>query len=878
MKRHKGFFVIGLCGFLGAVIAPGWALADAGDVLFPNTKASILWRFDADSAEAVSVGGTSAKAVSLYPDEPLRFAPGLFGRALDISLGYGSLTVAHDGRLVLTNNFSVEFVICPRTLSHFRTIIMKGDRACRPNRINYTLDIRDGHLEFKTMDRQGEWVVFAAEKAVNSNEWLWARFSFKNGKVRCWLNGQPEKLGRSELPGPDQFLIANNAPLLIGCGLSASGGGNDLFAPFDGLIDHISVYDGALDKPEQAEKEAFAERLAAYSRDADRLRAEWQCRELGQKLREHCGGGLDEWQASQAKAIKQALSRSANESWQAFYERLPALGKQIAVLAADIHYWRLPGADGGPCPVVMGSTERWFKEPYFFKVIGPGRRRQVEIEAARGEYEGFQVALLAPARHGFEKTRVETEELKGPDGAVIPPSHIEWGWLRDITTDQPHISVPFVGPIPDAIMEGSSAFDVAPGSFTPVYFRVCVDRDTKPGVYEGGVVFVSGERRILVPVTLKVRNFTLPVRGSLKMAFSFFEHFYQRWYKLPAMTEEKQRNIYEFLLKYRVSPNNIYAGGETYPDRRFLDTYRDRINFFTYGSVPSPPKPVPETKLSAWVEKAAEVHEWVKASGRLGDGYVYSYDEISCNPEALSGARPLMTALRKAMPDAKFMQTSFPDPSYDALFNVWCPLFNCFAAADHQAMLSEKRREGHEIWWYAADNPTKPYPNFFLDYPVFDCRIIATLSWLHRVDGVLYWCVNREWATNAPEKERWPEGEWKPHIFSIYSGARKYRNGMGNFVYPGPDGRLLPSLRLENLRDGLEDYEYLCLMRSGIEKLRQQNGAPGLLARAEAVLAVPQSVARAVNDYSSDPSHLLAWRARLADMIEALASMKVSEQ
>lgn len=113
---------------------------------------------------------------------------------------------------------------------------------------------------------------------------------------------------------------------------------------------------------------------------------------------------------------------------------------------------------------------------------------------------------------------------------------------------------------------------------------------------------------------------------------------------------------------------------------------------------------------------------------------------------------------------------------------------------------------------------------------------------------------------------------------SIYSGARKYRNGVGNFVYPGPDGRLLPSLRLENLRDGLEDYEYLCLMRSGIEKLRQQNGDPGLLARAEAVLAVPQSVARAVNDYSSDPSHLLAWRARLADMIEALASMKVSEQ
>jgi len=161
-----------------------------------------------------------------------------------------------------------------------------------------------------------------------------------------------------------------------------------------------------------------------------------------------------------------------------------------------------------------------------------------------------------------------------------------------------------------------------------------------------------------------------------------------------------------------------------------------------------------------------------------------------------------------------------------------------------------------------------------LDHPVFDCRIIATLSWMYKVDGVLYWCINREWATNVSEKERWPEGEWKPWIYNVFSGKRVHKNGMGNFVYPGPDGRLLPSLRLENLRDGVEDYDYLCLLRDGIEKLRQQNGNPDLLARAEAVLVVPPSVARAVNDYASDPSHLLAWRTRLADMIEELAAKR----
>lgn len=40
-----------------------------------------------------------------------------------------------------------------------------------------------------------------------------------------------------------------------------------------------------------------------------------------------------------------------------------------------------------------------------------------------------------------------------------------------------------------------------------------------------------------------------------------------------------------------------------------------------------------------------------------------------------------------------------------------------------------------------------------------------------------------------------------------------FKNGMGNYVYPGKDGRILPSLRLENLRDGVEDYEYLVLLK-----------------------------------------------------------------
>ena len=85
------------------------------------------------------------------------------------------------------------------------------------------------------------------------------------------------------------------------------------------------------------------------------------------------------------------MRRGADETWQAFRVRLSALDTRIAALAADIHYCRLADADGGPCPVVMGTAERWFKEPCFFKAIGTERKRRVDIEAARGEYEAFKL-------------------------------------------------------------------------------------------------------------------------------------------------------------------------------------------------------------------------------------------------------------------------------------------------------------------------------------------------------------------------------------------------------------------------------------------------------------------------------------------------------
>ena len=184
------------------------------------------------------------------------------------------------------------------------------------------------------------------------------------------------------------------------------------------------------------------------------------------------------------------------------------------------------------------------------------------------------------------------------------------------------------------------------------------------------------------------------------------------------------------------------------------------------------------------------------------------------------------------------------------------------------------RARGDRIWWYAADAPRHPCPNFFLDYPVFDCRVIGTLSYLHGVEGVLYWCVNREWATNLDIRKQWPNAPWKSHIYHAHTGKRKYKNGMGNLIYPGRNGALLSSLRLENLRDGLEDYEYWCALHRSAARLEAQDtpAARALLRQARALQTTPPEVGQAIKVWSHDPQHLLKYRDRVGGMVERAAS------
>ncbi|WJH32902.1 DUF4091 domain-containing protein [Paenibacillus sp. CC-CFT747] len=84
---------------------------------------------------------------------------------------------------------------------------------------------------------------------------------------------------------------------------------------------------------------------------------------------------------------------------------------------------------------------------------------------------------------------------------------------------------------------------------------------------------------------------------------------------------------------------------------------------------------------------------------------------------------------------------------------------------------------------------------------------MGPLSHKMKVDGFLYYNITR-WLNRGPMNDS-ILSTWDPRTISD-------ANGDGSLFYPGQDGPLA-SQRIQNFRDGMEDYNLLNMLRRSIE-------------------------------------------------------------
>ena len=257
------------------------------------------------------------------------------------------------------------------------------------------------------------------------------------------------------------------------------------------------------------------------------------------------------------------------------------------------------------------------------------------------------------------------------------------------------------------------------------------------------------------------------------------------------------------------------------------------------------------------VEKVRRFYEVAKTHGMGDRAYVYGFDEWA-DVGRYDAIKETYDELKKAAPGIKACSTVVhPVPPIDQTIDAWCPAL-CYEYPEYK----QARERGQEVWYYEGGCPYDPYPTHeLLDVPAVEARAFFWIAWRYQYTGWLHWELN-VWSNNVDGDKRWPEVPWNP----ARSGVR---NGEVGRIYPGPDATPLPSVRLENMRDGIEDYDVMWLLREQARKLPE--GSQTRLATEKLIDETIRALCPSRAHFERDPQTVLAHHTRLRLALERLS-------
>jgi hypothetical protein len=145
--------------------------------------------------------------------------------------------------------------------------------------------------------------------------------------------------------------------------------------------------------------------------------------------------------------------------------------------------------------------------------------------------------------------------------------------------------------------------------------------------------------------------------------------------------------------------------------------------------------------------------------------------------------------------------------------------------------------------------------------------MVFWLAWKYGKTGFLYWGVEY----HGDPREMTADGPTEKYAL----GPANMGNGDGTLCYWGPQQEFYPSIRLNTIRDGIEDYEYFALARRLADEAERLGRSPEVVARTRRLLEVDERVVKRTDGspnftYTLNPEDLLKARRDLADCILAL--------
>ena len=533
----------------------------------------------------------------------------------------------------------------------------------------------------------------------------------------------------------------------------------------------------------------------------------------------------------------------------------------------------------------------------------PVPKEGLSVRLAGNEHESVQL-LVAPRGADLEDVRVRVDgdltscanRGSGAPAASFSAANIACdvtGYVK--TTRQPPYKVgeamptnaapgyaratrsPVLGWWPDPILgflDGVAIRDLDVQSF---WIRVHCPAGQPAGTYRGTLlVSAKGVETVRVPFAVRVNGFTLGRTSALPLAVTFSPEANTQWEDPDGIAEAQARrndplspiNIWRkhkrewvtFLADYLIPYDSLYHGSDT----NRLDAIRQlkeegRTGWFNLGYW-SYPKSTNEVDMAKWREKTIprlkKFYEGAKEIGVQDYAYVYGCDEV--HKEYFPAIRTAVGEIKKALPGVPVSTTA-----YDHEFGVDTPLdvmdwFTPLTPKFDPEKAAKSRAAGHQVWWYICCGPHAPHANMFIECPAIEGRLLMGAQTVRqRPDGFLYYQISI-WNSKRCISSG-PFTDWDPRSWTRYHGD-------GSWTCVGPDGTPLPTVRLEDFRDGLEDYAYALLLEKKLKSHADPNDA--WAKRARELLAVPCDVMDTMRNYTGDPAAIYRWRDAMADLLE----------
>ncbi len=482
--------------------------------------------------------------------------------------------------------------------------------------------------------------------------------------------------------------------------------------------------------------------------------------------------------------------------------------------------------------------------------------KAVALRGARGEAVAFQVMVQA-GRAPLAGADVRVSDLRREGGGEILAGRAalfrEWYLPVTLPSTSPGGSAG-PGEYPDALVPAATPrfglpVDVPAGRTQGVWVDLSIPAEAPPGRYRGTVqVLAAGGTLARFDLRLEVYGFALPRERHLRWRVG-----YSGWEEQPrrdglpegspawlAQEEALYRLAWE---EHRIAPTTHYhplplavrgAGAAltvdwTDFDRRF-GRYLDGSAFA--DGVPLNVFSLPINLHCGWPGRryaadaarvdaallAAAAREagrhWDEKGWRIEEAFAYVADEPG--PDQFPGVKKALAALRQGDPRIRTSVAFYKEFARDApgLVAAFAGLVTQWdIAGDHLDLpaLRGRQQAGDAVGFYQGGEPFQG--GEALDDDGLALTTWPWIAWRYRLDHLFLYNMT-EWSYFRLDRASVPWAGGKREIWENPLNQSWQTNGQGVLIYPGSYVGLrgvVPSIRLKQVRRGMQDYEYLWL-------------------------------------------------------------------